>query len=82
MDLWVRSQGKMKLIKVNFIYVVKDKENIMIYGKTNDDPMMLGVYKRKETVLKIFDEIQKSIKLETSKNRVLYEMPEKEEKEG
>ena len=54
MDLWIRSQDKTKLVKVDKILI----ENSDI---GNFEVGMLGTYKTKERALEVLDEIQRLI---------------------
>ncbi len=60
MDLWIRSQDKEKLLKVNDIAI----EMNMIYGyfDKNTEYELLGTYKSKERALEVLDEIQNILK--------------------
>lgn len=59
MELWIRSQDKKKLIKVNEIKIESVIDgNSFIYSDTTD----LGTYKTKERAIEILDEIQNKIK--------------------
>jgi activator of HSP90 ATPase len=61
MDLWIRSQDKKKLIKVNEIKIESVIDgNSFIYSDATD----LGTYKSKERALEVLDEIQNLFKLE------------------
>lgn len=61
MDLWIRSQDKKKLIKVNEIKIESVIDgNSFIYSDTTD----LGTYETKERALEVLDEIQNLFKLE------------------
>lgn len=56
MELWIRSQDKKKLIKVNEIKIESVKDgNSFIYSNITD----LGTYKSKERALEVLDEMQK-----------------------
>lgn len=59
MELWIRSQDKEKLVKVNDIAI----EMNMIYGyfDKNTEYEHLGSYATKERALKVLDEIQYKI---------------------
>jgi hypothetical protein len=59
MNLWVRSQDKKKLIKVNEIKIESVIDgNSFIYSDITD----LGTYKTKERALEVLDEIQNILK--------------------
>ena len=85
MELWIRSQDKEKLLKVNDIAI----EMNMIYGyyDKNTEYELLGQYKSKERALEVLDEIQRKIESYKSEyndsgitfkevSTVVYEMPE------
>lgn len=68
MELWIRSQDKEKLLKVNDIAIenkvfLETKEISMIYGyfDKNTEYEHLGTYKSKERALEVLDEIQNKI---------------------
>ena len=88
MELWIRSQGKMKLVKVNYCYIREWQDHFAIEVETFDSALIVGEYKTKERALEVLDEIQQfinnegchfinhdaqSISLNTYK---VYEMPE------
>lgn len=63
MELWIRSQDKLKLVKVNYVYVMENKINsFSIYGETIDSGPIIGTYKTKKRALEVLDEIEKLIK--------------------
>jgi len=63
MDLWVRSQDKTFLKKVNTIGIVEGQDFYFISENITTD---LGKYKSKERVLEVLDEIhQRLIDLQT-----------------
>lgn len=79
MKLWVRSQDKKILTKVNYLEVYGSSTDWWIMGNDND----LGTYKSKERALEVLDEIQNTIiGFENENNYVstqcysIYEMPE------
>ena len=55
MDLWIRSQDKKVLVKINNIWV---DENGIIYTDSYPD-MWLGAYKSEKRAIEVLDEIQK-----------------------
>ena len=77
MNLWVRSQDKRILQKVDNIFLDANYEDKRI-STYDGDSITLGEYKTKERALEVLDEIQEYInfniklKLETC----IYEMPE------
>lgn len=64
MELWIRSQDKMKLVKVNFVYIRESDNHFTIYGETIDSGPIIGTYKTKERALEVLDEIQETICLD------------------
>lgn len=65
MELWIRSQDKLKLTKVDYLYVDKLNDLLNRCGvKTGD--LILGIYKTKERALEVLDKIhQRLIDLQT-----------------
>ena len=78
MELWIRSQDKLKLVKVNYVYAIENKINsFSIYGETIDSAPIIGRYETKERALEVLDEIQNYILLPNTDNSAyVYEMPE------
>ena len=69
MELWIRSQDKRILQKVDNIFLNANYENRRIYTiDINDIETELGEYKTKERALEVLDEIQEclSLKLKSS----------------
>lgn len=60
MDLWIRSQYKGKLIKVENIQT--NNESIICFTKT-EGIIILGEYDNKERALEVLDEIQSYISI-------------------
>jgi len=60
MELWIRSQSKQSLIKVENISLEIKKDNVIFI---TSGEWRLGTYKTKERALEILDEIQKKINL-------------------
>ena len=58
MELWIRSQDKLALTKINSIGIEYDKK-LVGYGKIC---VKLGEYKTKERALEVLDEIQSKLK--------------------
>lgn len=60
MELWVRSQDKTKLVKIdNISYLdMSDDYEKEVHSLFNDCKGILGVYKTKERALEVLDEIQ------------------------
>ena len=62
MDLWIRSQAKMSLVKVYAVTVLENDNIYTIIGYTNHDSQFwLADYDTKERELEILDEIQENI---------------------
>ena len=62
MELWIRSQNKDKLFKINGVDITKMNDNSYeITGYTTYD-IYLGKYKTIERALEVLDEIQELIK--------------------
>lgn len=87
MELWIRSQDRCSLVKVdnlyvsvgNYIcyYVEKGKEIPNTYYRPSGE---LGRYKTKERALEVLDEIQDLLQnaYVGGSNRVVYQMPKDE----
>ncbi len=79
MELWIRSQDKLKLVKVNYVYAIENKINsFSIYGETIDSAPIIGRYETKERAIEVLDEIQKLLKtaeLNDDINVIVYQMP-------
>lgn len=89
MNLWIRSQDKEDLIKVdnlglayrgkyNFMDKIGDIDNYCICQFVDDYHVKLGTYKTKERAIEVLDEIQKLLKtaeLNDDINVIVYQMP-------
>ena len=63
MELWIRSQDRKKLIKVDEVKIETVKEgNTFIYSHATD----LGTYETKERALEVLDEIQNMLYISIS----------------
>lgn len=62
MNLWIRSQDKTRLVKVNYVYMMENNDHLTIYGETIDSAPIVGIYKSKERALEVLDEIQNILK--------------------
>ena len=73
MELWIRSQDKTRLIKINSLEYVEYQgvHSINGYYTNESDNYDLGVYSTKERTLEVLDEIEGYIKL-----KYLYELKE------
>ena len=85
MELWIRSQDKMNLVKVRQISVnYQDNKQIIanympeLYENSGEYYEILGTYKTKERTLEVLDEIQDLLQnaYVGSLNRIVYQMPE------
>lgn len=69
MDLWIRSQDKASLVKINNVIGLKYNDNKTIIANYQPDFTdkydgyyeILGTYKSKERALEVLDEIQRLI---------------------
>ncbi len=77
MELWIRSQDEMKLVKVNYIYAMEGNDYFTIYGETIDSGPIIAKYKTKERALEVLDEIQDLMRSLCDSNLkiIQYEMP-------
>ena len=77
MELWIRSQDKMKLVKVNYCYIMDQQDHFTIIGETIDSGPIVGTYKSKERALEVLDEIQDLMRSLTDSDLkiIQYEMP-------
>lgn len=62
MNLWVRSQDKRILIKVDNVFLNANYDNKRISTYDGDSDTTLGEYKTKERAIEVLDEIEKLIK--------------------
>lgn len=60
MELWVRSQNKEVLAKVDNLSI--DKDDYSIYTQAQTYQIVFGTYKSKKRALEILDEIQSLLK--------------------
>ena len=83
MELWIRSQDKMNLVRIKQINVnYRDNRQIIAnympeeYENSGEYYELLGTYKSKERALEVLDEIQNYILLPNTDNSAyIYEMP-------
>lgn len=77
MNLWVRSQDKRILQKVDNIFLDANYENKRI-STYDGESIELGTYKTKERAIEVLDEIQDLLQnaYAGGSNRVVYQMPE------
>lgn len=60
MELWIRSQDKEKLMKIDFVYL--EEKSIVGYCQSTFTSPILATYKTKERALEVLDEIQNILK--------------------
>ena len=84
MELWIRSQDKMNLVKVRQISVnYQDNKQIIanympeLYENSGEYYEILGTYKTKERAIEVLDEIQDLLQNAYigNVNRIVYQMP-------
>lgn len=85
MDLWIRSQDKMDLVKVRDVGINYNYKNQIIanyapelYKNGGEYYVLLGTYDSKERALEVLDKIQdllQNVYIPNS-NRIVYQMPE------
>ena len=77
MELWIRSQDKMKLVKVNYVYIMDQQDHFTLIGETIDSGPIIAIYKTKERALEVLDEIQDLMRsLSDSDLKIIqYDMP-------
>lgn len=77
MELWIRSQDKMKLVKVNYCYIMDQQDHFTIIGETIDSGPIVGIYKTKERALEVLDEIQELMRslCDSDLKIIQFEMP-------
>lgn len=86
MNLWVRSQDKMNLVKIRQISLnYRNNKQIIAnympdyFENSGEYYELLGTYKTKERALEVLDEIQDLLQnaYVESVNRIVYQMPDK-----
>lgn len=87
MDLWIRSQDRMNLVKVRQVSLnYQNKKQIIanhtpdLYENSGEYYEFLGTYKTKERAIEVLDEIQDLLQnaYVGGSNRVVYQMPKDE----
>ena len=78
MELWIRTQDKMRLVQPNRLAIKGDSRTIgegdyYIYESQNS--LRYGTYTTKERALEVLDEIQNIIIDYSTMSRVVYQMP-------
>lgn len=82
MELWIRSQDKRILQKIDNIYLDANYGNKRICNYVDDYKTELGTYKTKERALEVLDEIQDLLQNAYIGNahRIVYQMPKERSK--
>lgn len=77
MELWIRSQDKRILQKIDNIYLDANYGNKRICNYVDDYKTELGTYKTKERAIEVLDEIQDLLQnaYVGNANRIVYKMP-------
>ena len=87
MELWIRSQDKMNLVKVYNVFLNANYDNKRISTYDGDSNTTLGEYKTKERALEVLDEIQEAklgnfhykcpsnVKVSNNEDTIIYQMP-------
>ena len=77
--MWVRTQDKMQLVKINEIHIKVDEDGfvgIWVDDKKESLKYFLGTYKSKERAIEVLDEMQKILEAKTLLDtKSVYEMP-------
>ena len=66
--MWIRTQDKMQLVKINEIHIKVDEDGfvgIWVDDKKENLKYFLGTYKSKERAIEVLDDIQKLLESET-----------------
>jgi hypothetical protein len=61
MELWIRSQDKLKLVNNCNLYINNRYNNEFVIKVLNEENIILGIYETKERALHVLDEIQNAI---------------------
>lgn len=84
MELWIRTQNKEGLFKINSglviehgLYMQELGYKIKMYNKESSHVVVLGLYKTEERANEILNEIQSILIDYKRMSRVVYEMPDK-----
>ena len=74
MELWIRSQDRIFLRKVNTIGIVEDRD---FWSIDENLTVSFGKYKTKERAIEVLDEIQDLLQnaYVGGSNRIVYQMP-------
>ena len=60
MELWIRSQDKEKLIKIDYLRIIENEEDKEFPFYINAGYDFMAAYKTKERALEVLDEIEKT----------------------
>lgn len=76
MELWIRSQNRESLVKVNnvFIYYEFEKQYVIQSQDNINISYRLGKYKTKKRAIEVLDEIQEYLERECRKEEIDFEM--------
>ena len=75
MELWIRSQDKTKIMKVDEVEFQQDDYGFCIFAwKDKFEGSRTGTYKSKERALEVLDEIQEILETRIV-SQMVYEMP-------
>lgn len=76
MQLWIRSQNKRCLIKVQSLIIEKNEagNRWILVNYFGESETYLGIYNTEERAVEILDNIEHWM---TQRNELIYEMPEK-----
>ncbi len=72
MSLWIRSQNKYRLLKVEEFQIIYNQEDKELPYYITSPYELLGSYKSKERALELLDEIQQMLKNETIETEIKY----------
>ena len=78
MDLWIRSQDRCELRKVNGVVMAQEGKFFAIYPVVKElgELEILGNYKSEERALEIINEIEATLKIFSKSREIfVYEMP-------
>lgn len=77
MDLWIKSQSKDYLVKVDAVYIVKHTYEYKDYYYIEDEKYRYAAYTTKEKALEVLNEIQSLLETRgTNVSQMVYNMPE------
>lgn len=78
MELWIRSQDKLKLVNNCNLYINNRYNNEFVIKVLNEENIILVIYETKERALEVLDKIQDLLQNAyiPNSNRIVYQMPE------